>query len=93
VVVEINDLLKESMDIRVEVKVSLLGNVTVYDYDFEVEPVAVSEAAFRALYYLVATKTSVNYAKLYGLEKKFILLLEGLRPIYSPTISTYWQTI
>jgi len=93
VVVEINDMLREVMDIRVEVKASLSGNVTVYDYDFEVEPVAVSDTVFRALYYLMAIKTSVNYAKLYGLEKKFILLLEEpeahIFPYYLNILANY----
>jgi len=93
VVVELNDLLRENMDIRVEVKVSLSGVVTVYDYDFEVEPVAVSDTVFRALYYLMALRTSINYAKLYGLERRFILLLEEpeahVFPYYLDTLADY----
>jgi len=93
VVVELNDLLRENMDTRVEVKVSLSGSVTVYDYDYEIEPIAVSDTIFRALYYLMALKTSTNYVKLYGLEKKFILLLEEpeahIFPYYLDMLANY----
>jgi len=93
VVVELNDLLRENMDTRVEVKVSLLGTVTVYDYDYEIEPVTVSDTVFRALYYLMALRTSTNYAKLYGLERRFALLLEEpeahVFPYYLDTLANY----
>jgi len=76
VVIELNELLKDNLGSRVEVKFTLSGNVTVYDYDFEVEPISVSDTIFRALYYLMALKISSNYVKLHGLEKRFLLLLE-----------------
>jgi len=93
VVVELNNLLRENMDTRVEMKVSLSGSVTVYDYDYEVEPIAASDTVFRALYYLMAIKTSANYVKLYGLEKRFVLLLEEpeahVFPYYLDMLANY----
>ncbi len=76
VVIQLNEVLREYMDEKIEVKVLRSGNVIVFDYDYEVNSLAVSDSIFRALYYLMAIKSAMNYAKLYGLEGKFILLLE-----------------
>jgi len=76
VVIELNDLLRETMGGRTEIVFTSSGSVMVLDYHYEVEPISVSDTIFRALYYLMALKTSANYAKLYGLEKRFMLLLE-----------------
>jgi len=76
VVIELDDLLRETMGGRTEIVFTSSGSVMVLDYHYEVEPISVSDTIFRALYYLMALKTSANYAKLYGLEKRFMLLLE-----------------
>jgi len=93
VVVEVNDVLREHLGIKVEIKISRTGTVTVFDYDQEVEPVAVSDSVFRVLYYLMAIKTAVNYAKLHGLEKRLILMLEEpeahVFPYYLDTLAKY----
>jgi len=93
IVNELNNLLKENLGSKIEIKFTLTGNVAVYDYDFEVEPISVSDTLFRALYYLMALKISSNYVKLYGLEKKFLLLLEEpeahVFPYYLDTFADY----
>jgi len=76
VVIELNELIRENLGSRIEVKFTISGNIAVFEYDFEVEPISVSDTIFRALYYLMALKTSSNYVKLHGLEKRFLLLLE-----------------
>ena len=76
VVVQLNNILIEYMNEKVEVKVLRQGSVVIFDYDFEIDPLAVSDSIFRALYYLMAIKSAMNYVKQYGLERKFILLLE-----------------
>jgi len=76
IISELNDVLREYLNMSVEVKVSLQGTVMIFDNDYEIEPTAISDTLFRALYYLMAIKTSLNYVKLYGLEKRFILLFE-----------------
>jgi len=76
VVRDINDVLRERLDERVEVKVRKTGEVIVYDYDYEVEAVGVSESIYRTLYNLLALKSSHYYVKYYGLEMKFVVLLE-----------------
>jgi len=74
---ELNPLLKELVGI--EVKVLQSGAVSVFDHDYEVDPFSVPDSIFRTLYYLLAIKTSVDYAKLYGMEQGYVLLLEGLK--------------
>jgi hypothetical protein len=52
------------------------GEVLILDYRNEVDAVGVSEAIYRLLYNLLAIKSSLYYAKIYGLEKKLIIMLE-----------------
>jgi predicted ATPase len=52
------------------------GEVLILDYRYKVESQSVSESIYRTLYSLLALKSSVYYAKLYGLEKKLIVMLE-----------------
>jgi len=73
---EINDVLREHIDERVELKVRKTGEALLFDYDYEVDPVGVSDAIFRTLYFLLALESSQFYVKRYGLEKKFVALLE-----------------
>ncbi len=76
VVIQLNEILREYIDEKIEIKVLSSGSIVVFDYDYEVNSLAVSDSIFRMLYYLIAIRTAMNYAKLYGLEKKFVLLLE-----------------
>jgi len=76
IIPKLNSILKERLNTRVEVKVTRQGTVMIYDNDYEIAPTAISDSISRALYYLMAIKTSLNYVKLYGLEKRFILLFE-----------------
>lgn len=72
----INDVLKEHMGERIELKVRKTGEVLIFDNDYEVDAVGVSETVFRVLYALLALESSQLYAKYHGLEKKFVALLE-----------------
>lgn len=93
VILELNEVLRDYMDEKIEVKVLITGNVVIFDYDYEVDSLAVSDSIFRTLYYLMAVKSAMNYAKLYGLEGKFILLLEELEahvfPYYLDVLADY----
>ncbi len=93
VVVELNEVLREFIDEKIEIKVLASGSVIVFDYDYEVDSLAVSDSIFRALYYLMAIRSAINYAKLYGLEKRFILLLEEpeahVFPYYLDILANY----
>jgi len=73
---DLNPLLKELVGI--EIKVLQSGAVSVFDHDYEVDPFSVPDSIFRTLYYFLAIKTSVDYAKLYGMEQGYVLLLEKL---------------
>jgi hypothetical protein len=76
VVRDINDVLRGYVGERVEVKLRRSGEVLVFDYDAEVDAVGVSESIYRTLYSLLALKSSQYYVKTYGLEKKYVALLE-----------------
>jgi hypothetical protein len=93
VVIQLNNLLTEYLDEKIEIKVLMSGNIAIFDYHFEVDSLGVSDSIFRVLYYLIAIKTAMNYVKLYGLEKKFILLLEEpeahVFPYYLDMLSDY----
>ena len=71
---KLNEILREFFDEKIELKVLSSGNVVVFDY--EVISSAISDSILRALYYLLAIRSSLNYIKLYGLEKRFILMFE-----------------
>ena len=73
---DINEVLKEYIGEKVELKVRKTGEVLIFDNDREVDAVGVSETVFRTLYTLLALESSLFYAKYYGLEKKFVVLLE-----------------
>ena len=72
----INELLKEYIGERLELKVRRTGEALVFDGDLEMDAVGVSETVFRTLYTLLALESSLFYAKFYGLEGKFVVLLE-----------------
>ena len=75
VVRDINNIVEEYIG-KVEVKTLRSGVITIFDHDVEVEANAVSDTIFRSLYYLLAIQSTKNYVKMYGLEKRYILLLE-----------------
>jgi hypothetical protein len=72
----INDVLREYVGEKVEVKLRRSGEVLIFDYDSEVDAVGVSESIYRTLYTILALKSSHYYVKNYGIEKKYIALLE-----------------
>ena len=76
IIVNLNHVVTERLGEKVEVKVSRSGSVIVFDYDVEVDIGSVSDSLFRMLYYLLALRSAINYVKLYGLEKRFIIMLE-----------------
>jgi hypothetical protein len=73
---EINEVLKEHLDEKVELKVRRTGEALIFDNDFEMDIVGVSDAVLRVLYTLLALDSSKFYVKYYGLEKRFAALLE-----------------
>jgi hypothetical protein len=73
---EINEVLKEHLDEKVELKVRKTGEALIFDNDFEMDIVGVSDTVFRVLYTLLALDSSKFYVKYYGLEKRFVALLE-----------------
>lgn len=76
VISDLNDTIREHLGEKVEVKVLRSGETIIFDYDFEIDTQTVSDSIFRALYYLIALRTAMNYIKVHGLERRFILLLE-----------------
>ncbi len=76
IIVNLNYIIAEKLGEKVEVKVSKSGSIIVFDYDVEVDVTSVSDSIFRMLYYLLALRSAINYVKLYGLEKRFIIMLE-----------------
>ncbi|MCD6300438.1 MAG: ATP-binding protein, partial [Staphylothermus sp.] len=76
IIVNLNYIIAEKLGEKVEVKVSRSGSIIVFDYDVEVDVTSVSDSIFRMLYYLLALRSAINYVKLYGLEKRFIIMLE-----------------
>jgi len=75
IVRDINNIIEEYIG-KVEVKTLRSGAITIFDHDVEVEANAVSDTILRSLYYLLAIQSTKNYVKMYGLEKRHILLLE-----------------
>ncbi|MCD6368547.1 MAG: AAA family ATPase [Thermoproteales archaeon] len=76
VIIHLNEVLRDHIDEEVEIRVLRSGAVTIFDYGYEVEATAVSDSILRILYYLMALRSAANYVKRYGLENRFILLLE-----------------
>jgi hypothetical protein len=76
IVRDINDVLREHVGEKVEVKLRRSGETLIFDYDVEIDAVGVSESIYRTLYTLLALKSSQYYVKTYGLEKKYIAMLE-----------------
>ncbi|MCD6300641.1 MAG: ATP-binding protein [Staphylothermus sp.] len=93
IIVNLNYTITEKLDEKVEVKVSRSGSVVIFDYDVEVDVTSVSDTIFRILYYLLALRSGINYVKKYGLEKKFIFLLEGpvahVFPFFTDLLADY----
>jgi len=52
------------------------GALLMFDYDVEIGLDSVSDALLRTIYYLIALRSSVNYAKYHGLERRMIVMLE-----------------
>ncbi len=73
---EMERYLKEDLEVDVEIRISRSGTIMVYDGLAEVDVESVSDSVFRTLYYAMAIRTSVNFVKQYGLEGRFMLLLE-----------------
>ncbi len=76
VIVNLNDTIMEYLGEKVEIKVLRSGLTTIFDYHYEIDAQTVSDSIFRALYYLMALRTAMNYIKVHGLERRFILMLE-----------------
>ncbi len=76
VIIAINRKLRDQLDEEVDLKVLKSGEVVIFDYGFEIDSTAVSDSIFRILYYVISLRSALNYTKMYGLEKRFILLLE-----------------
>ena len=76
VIINLNDTIMEHLGEKVEIKVLRSGLTAIFDYHYEIDTQTVSDSMFRALYYLMALRTAMNYIKLHGLEKRFILMLE-----------------
>jgi len=75
VVQEINELF-EDMHIDIEVKVLRDGRVVIFDHDYEIPYVTLSEGFGRLLYYLSALHGLENYVKAFNLEDKLVALFE-----------------
>jgi len=73
---EMERYLEEDLGVDVEVRIAKNGTIMVYDSKMEVDVESVSDGVFRTLYYAMAIRTSVNFVKQYGLEGRFMLLLE-----------------
>jgi len=76
VITRINRVVAEHLDKKVEIKVLRSGSVVIFDYDYEVDVYAAPDSILRTLYYSLAMRSAANYAKLYGLEGRLIVLLE-----------------
>jgi len=76
VISRLNRVVAEHLDKKVEIKVLRSGSAVIFDYDYEVDLYAAPDSILRALYYSLAMRSAANYAKLYGLEGRLILLLE-----------------
>jgi energy-coupling factor transporter ATP-binding protein EcfA2 len=76
IVDKVDDVLERYIGSKVTVVVRRTGEVLILDYRNEVDAVGVSEAIYRLLYNLLTIKSSLYYAKIYGLEKKLIIMLE-----------------
>jgi len=76
VIARLNRVVAEHLDKKVEIKVLRSGSAVIFDYDYEVDLYAAPDSILRTLYYSLAMRSAANYAKLYGLEGRLILLLE-----------------
>ena len=76
VINNINDILREHIGEKIELKVRKTGEILIFDNDHEMELVGISETILRVLYTLLALESSQFYAKYYNFEKKLIVLLE-----------------
>ena len=76
VIIALNKKLRDQLDEEVEVRVLKSGEVVIFDYGFEIDSMAVSDSIFRILYYVISLRSALNYTKMHGLEKKFIIMLE-----------------
>jgi energy-coupling factor transporter ATP-binding protein EcfA2 len=76
IVDEVDEVLEKYIGSKITVVVRKTGEVLILDYRNEVDAVGVSEAIYRLLYNLLAIKSSLYYAKIYGLEKKLVVMLE-----------------
>ncbi len=76
VVNNINEVLREHLGEKMELKVRRTGEALIFDYDNEIDMIGVSETVFRVLYTLLALDSSQFYVKYHSLEKKFMALFE-----------------
>ncbi len=76
IVINLNRLLKDYLNEEIAIVTLLNNTIAIFDYWVQVVGSSVSDTIYRALYYLLAISSSMNYTKLYGLENRFVLLLE-----------------
>jgi predicted ATPase len=76
VIIDINNTIVSELDLKTEFQVLRSGAITLFDHYYEVDPVLSSDTLFRVLYYLSALRSSLNYVKIHGLEKRLLILLE-----------------
>ena len=73
---KINMTLHDELGLAIELKVLRDGRVAIFDNDVEVTGGSVPDAILRIVYVLLALRSSVNYAKKYGLNDRLIVMLE-----------------
>ncbi|MCL7383585.1 MAG: ATP-binding protein [Thaumarchaeota archaeon] len=71
----LNSLLQQYVGERFQLSITRYGVVLLDNY-IDVELTSVSDAVFRALYYLLGLRSAKTYTKLYGLEGRMFLLFE-----------------
>ena len=76
IIPEVNEVIRTHLGEKVELKVLRNGTIVVFDWDYEVDVTYLSDGILRSLYYLLALASSINYAKLRGLENRLIVGLE-----------------
>jgi len=76
IIIDFNETLLSQIGAKIEFRILKEGRVALFDYYYEVDSSQLSDTLFRILYYLLALRSGINYAKLYGLERRFFILLE-----------------
>jgi ABC-type polar amino acid transport system ATPase subunit len=76
IVSDINKEFAEGCNEKVEIHVLRSGEARIFDKEYEMPRNVLSDGSLRALYILLALSSAINYAKVHGLEKRLIILLE-----------------